>query len=215
MVEKDETMLKDKLTVHFFKSTVVHVAGGFIFLSVSLFYIYIISVHRITSISDAWTAVEVMSLPVHNYRCRTVNGTHFRCLPNVFFIGASKCGTTSLVRYLDQHPLVALQNRRISKDDGHMEVHRFDRKTYEWAIKSIDVADEWASTPYVTDPSIPVVHYTPHYLYAPSVPFELRDFYDHPKSLKFIVIMREPIDRAISSYWYKNSAEFKGKNRGS
>lgn len=30
------------------------------------------------------------------------------CLPNVFIIGAAKCGTTSLQHYLDQHPDISV-----------------------------------------------------------------------------------------------------------
>ena len=30
-----------------------------------------------------------------------------------------------------------------------------------------------------TDPYYSVVHYTPHYLYAPSVPFDLKKLYPH------------------------------------
>lgn len=49
---------------------------------------------------------------------------------------------------------------------------------------------------------------TPQYIYAPSVPYDVRKFYPHPGSLKFIVMLRNPADRALSSYWFKNSKSF-------
>jgi hypothetical protein len=49
---------------------------------------------------------------------------------------------------------------------------------------------------------------TPQYIYAPSVPYDVRKFYPHPKDLKFIVVLRNPVDRALSSYWFKNSKRF-------
>ena len=33
----------------------------------------------------------------------------------------------------------------------------------------------------------PVVHYTPHYLYAPAVPFNVASFYPDPANLRFLV----------------------------
>lgn len=81
----------------------------------------------------------------------------------------------------------------------------------------IDIADELASSPLIRNKSQPMVHYTPHYLYAPTVPFEMRKFYPNPDTLKFLVMLREPVSRAISSYWFKNSHMFdeKEKDRGS
>jgi hypothetical protein len=68
------------------------------------------------------------------------------------------------------------------------------------------------------DPSKPLIHYTPHYLYAPTVPFEIFDFYPQSyTSLRFIIMLRNPVDRALSAYWFQRSAEFtsSGKDEGS
>eukprot|EP01041_Mallomonas_annulata_P003462 gene3462-6888_t len=155
-------------------------------------------------------------MPKYNNRCRTYNSTHFRCLPNVFLIGASKSGTTSIVGHLARHPGVSFVRRRVDSH-RHREIHRFDRSWYPWSWKQLELLDEWSLCPLVTHPDAIVVHYTPHYLYAPSVPFELRDLYStaspHSDSnsnsnidhFRFIVVLREPVSRAISSYWFKNS----------
>jgi hypothetical protein len=185
-----------------------------------LLYTWILSVHRFSNLREILAAVHTMTLPVvQGYpRCRHLNATHFKCLPNVFFIGASKCGTTTLIEYLDQLPGIALANRHITVRDHHREVHRFDRNTYAYAWKFLELAEEWASAPIVSDPSTAVVHYTPHYLYAPTVPYDLRAFYpeDGPHPPKFIVLLRDPVARALSSYWFSQSRLFGDKlDRGS
>ena len=70
----------------------------------SSLYLYITSFHRLKSILDIKEAMDIMRMPISKDldRCRDVNATHMKCLPNVFFIGASKCGTTSIIEYLEQ-----------------------------------------------------------------------------------------------------------------
>lgn len=179
--------------------------------------VYIISFHRIKSVEDMMALYSTWKLPLVDDRCRQYNQSHFQCLPNVFFIGASKCGTTSITEMLTRHPRVHFVNRRIHKVDHHREVHRFDRNTFHRSIRALELMDEWASGPIVESKSDAVVHYTPHYLYAPTVPFDLREFFtdSHAMKLKFIVILRNPIRRALSSYWFQNSRIFYPSDRGS
>lgn len=62
-------------------------------------------------------------------RCRQWDDTRLLCLPNVFLIGASKCGTSSWFNYLVQHPRVTSVRRRTNSKgvrDVSNEVHRFD-----------------------------------------------------------------------------------------
>lgn len=180
----------------------------------ALLIVYVVSVHRIRTIGDLMMISITMNMPMYNHRCRSLSTSSYVCLPNIFLIGASKCGTTSLMDYLTQHPMIDHVRRRIHKIDEHKEVHRFDRNNYGWAFRIIEQADEWASSPVVSDPRTAVIHYTPHYLYAPSVPYEMRNFYPKPDELKFIVALREPVERALSSYWFRNSHIFYGKDRG-
>ena len=179
-----------------------------------MFGVYVYSFHRIRTPRDVVAALSTLSLPLLDDRCRRANATHLQCLPNVFFIGASKSGTTSITEYLSLHPHVHFVRRRIFPD-RHREVHRFDRNTYHLALKGIELLDEWASCPLVESAADAVIHYTPHYLYAPSVPFELAALYPRPETLKFIVVLREPSARAISSYWFQNSHLFHVRDRGS
>mmetsp|Transcript_8985 Transcript_8985/g.30655 ORF Transcript_8985/g.30655 Transcript_8985/m.30655 type:complete len:382 (+) Transcript_8985:2-1147(+) len=180
-----------------------------------LAYAYVTHMHNLQTTGELMEAAGVMASPRVNSRCRAVDGG-YRCLPNVLLIGASKCGTTSLAQHLGAHPSVGFVRRRIDLPGVH-EVHRFDRPSYAYAIHAVDLADEWASAPVLPNRSQPVIHYTPQYLYAPTVPFEMRSFYPHPERLKFIVMVRDPVMRAQSSYWFKNSHLFdsRRKDRGS
>jgi len=193
--------------------TLVGVATAIAVTLVGLIFIY--HVHRIRTVADVLKIHDVLSKPNDGPRCKRHNGTHYVCLPNVFLIGASKCGTTSLLDYLLQDPRVAHVRRRITPTDHHREVHRFDRQSYAWAWPAVELADEWASSPVVADKAAAVVHYTPHYLYAPTVPFEMRRFYPQPETLKFIVSLREPVARALSSYWFQHSHLLRGADGGS
>lgn len=60
--------------------------------------------------------------------------------------------------------------------------------------------------------SLTLVVDTPQYIYAPSVPYDMHNFYPHTEAMKFVVILRNPVDRAISSYWFKNSKMFNKDN---
>lgn len=174
---------------------------------VMTFSIYIIGFHRIRTLSDAKSIVTIAISDNVDERCKIYNKTHVACLPNFFFIGASKSGTTSMVETLLEHPNIRLISRRIHPIDRHHEVHRFDRNTYAWSWKWLELQEEWASSPPVDVDRIntTIAHYTPHYLYAPSVPFDLKSFHPTWNKLKFLVMLRNPIARAWSSYWFDNS----------
>ena len=89
---------------------------------------------------------------------------------------------------------------------------------FSGAIFQVELADEWASSPIIPiegGSSMSIVHYTPHYLYAPTVPFELTElFRRHIQECKFVVVLRDPVQRSESSYWFKNSRWFKGADQG-
>lgn len=71
-----------------------------------------------------------------------------------------------------------------------------------------------ASSPQVTTLDHSIIHYTPHYIYAPSVAYSVRNFYPNRNQLKFLILVRDPVQRALSSYWFKNSGLFNEKDRG-
>ncbi len=100
-------------------------------------------------------------------------------------IGAQKCGTTSLYRYLVQHPQVA---PAVTK-----EIHYFDlhfQKGDDWYWSQFPGRGE--SQRYrITGES------SPYYLFHPLVAQRLRRLMPEAK---LIVMLRDPIARAVSHY---------------
>jgi hypothetical protein len=196
----------------------------YIFKSLLAVLLFIFSVdllqrHRIYSISDVKAIVRSTVLPVvpENPRCKTeTESSKLRCLPNVFVIGSSKSGTTSFIDNLSRRKEIFFARRGIHSYDKHSEIHRFDRVSFRSNWKYLELLHEWSSSPLVNSSDDLVVHYTPHYMYAPTVPFDMQSFYPvDPSQLKFIILLRNPVDRLISSYWFKNSKLFQKIDRGS
>lgn len=189
----------------------------FFILAVATFLLYFSSNHRIP-------LMEILAAPregdVEEGRCLRRNLTHETCLPNVMIVGCSKAGTTSIVNYLSQHPNVFFIRRRghqrVGDREVHREVHRFDRHTYSYALKSAELADEWISAPtFPVASGVPaVIHYTPHYLYVDSVPLRIKNFYAYSSHLKFVAMLRDPSQRTLSSYWFKHSHLFGSSDTG-
>jgi hypothetical protein len=90
-------------------------------------------------------------------------------------------------------------------------------RRYHWLPQAYSLYDEWSTCPLLANESTPVLHYTPHYLYDPVVPRRVKYFYPHADDMRFIVMLREPVERAVSSYWFKHSARFSasGVDQGS
>lgn len=95
-------------------------------------------------------------------------------------------------------------------------MHRFDRPHYDLSLRWSERASEFAHAPVVKSVKRPVVHYTPHYLYPPRIPGRVHAFYGAAaaKELKFLAILRNPVDRAVSSYWFKQPQQSGGSPQG-
>jgi hypothetical protein len=99
-------------------------------------------------------------------------------------IGAQKCGTTALAEFLDDHPDIEMSNPK--------EVHLFDSP--ELDPQQID--ERYASA--FSDESCELRgEATPIYLYLPGIPEKLHQY---NAKLKFIVMLRDPVERAYSHY---------------
>lgn len=114
-----------------------------------------------------------------------VETAHLRKLPDFIIIGTQRGGTTSLYRYLTQHPEVGAAFRK--------EVHFFDRyyeKGLDWYLAHFPERGDY---PMVGEAS-------PFYLFHPAVPGRVHAAVPHAK---FIALLRNPIDRAYSQYHHK------------
>ena len=114
-----------------------------------------------------------------------VETAHLRQLPDFIIIGTQRGGTTSLYRYLVEHPRIGSAYRK--------EVHFFDRyydRGMDWYLAHFPMRGEF---PVVGEAS-------PYYLFHPSVPSRVKAAVP---AARFIALLRNPIDRAYSQYHHK------------
>ena len=113
--------------------------------------------------------------------------------PNFFIVGAPKAGTHSLYEYLNQHPKVFMSPRKepyffcpIMVSDGDKKSNPIrDEKEYLELFKEAknETMLGEATASYLGDPkSAELIH-------------------EKIPDAKIIIILRDPIDRAFSSYW--------------
>ena len=107
-----------------------------------------------------------------------------RTLPDVVVLGAQRAGTTSLFDWLAPHPQVAPATTK--------EVHYFDRFYAH--------GDRWyrAHFPVMGGRRL-AIEATPYLLFSPVAPARVAA--DLP-SARFIVLLRDPVQRAVSHYWH-------------
>jgi len=117
---------------------------------------------------------------------------HMRVLPDFYIIGAAKCGTTSLYQYLIRHPLV---NPGIGK-----ELHYFEEMYYRgehWYRSCFPFKVQQYFSKFRYGQNFIVGDSTPRYIDHPHVPNRIKNL---TPNAKFIVMLRNPIDRAFSHY---------------
>lgn len=112
--------------------------------------------------------------------------------PNLFVIGAAKSGTTSLHHYLARHPDVFMSE---PKEPGffvdELDYYPSDEEWY------LNLFEEGATARYRGESS---THYTKLPVYS-GVPERIARYCNEPR---FIYLMRDPVDRAISQYWHNS-----------
>ena len=102
--------------------------------------------------------------------------------------GAQKSGTSALAHFLAQHPAIAMASR-----EGHV----FDSPDYSpaWTPEEIDA--RYARRIERRPATAVCGESTPIYLFLPDVAAQLHRY---SPSLKVIVILRDPVERALSHY---------------
>lgn len=111
---------------------------------------------------------------------------NYSVLPNFYVIGAAKSGTTTIAKGLRQHPKIYIP--------GIKELAYFNEENhFKQGISYLQsFYNERDSFQLRGDAS-------PQYLYCEHVPERIKNLYEERK-LKFIVILRDPFKRTISSY---------------
>jgi hypothetical protein len=124
-----------------------------------------------------------------------------RLLPSYLIIGAQRAGTTSLHRYLVQHPVVRtlLRTKGVHFFDTNYGrgmawyAARFPTRLYAW------YAGRRRGVGLVTGEA------SPYYLFHPHVPGRVAE---HLPGVKLIVLLRDPVQRAYSQYQHEVARGF-------
>ena len=124
-----------------------------------------------------------------------------RLLPSYLIIGAQRAGTTSLHRYLVQHPAVRtmLRTKGVHFFDTSYGrgmawyASRFPTRVYGWYVRRRH------GTELVTGEA------SPYYLFHPHVPSRVAQ---HLPGVKLIVLLRDPVARAHSHFQHETARGF-------
>ncbi|EGG20507.1 sulfotransferase [Cavenderia fasciculata] len=119
------------------------------------------------------------------------------CLPNFIVIGAMKAGTTFLDFYLQRHPMVAKHTKK--------ELWFFNsyyNKGIEWYVQYFEPVVSLENPKLIGEA-------TPFYI---NNPFTAARMFSTLRNAKFIMMMRDPVDRALSQYYF--SLKWIDNNKG-
>lgn len=109
-----------------------------------------------------------------------------RKAPDFLIIGGFKCATTSLYQYLNHHPQV-LPTLEKELDFFDLEFER----GLDWYLAQLPPIPQTSA--FLTGEA------TPNYLYCPQAPQRIIEAFP---DIKLIIILRDPIDRAVSHYHF-------------
>jgi hypothetical protein len=130
-------------------------------------------------------------------RWRTASSS-LRRLPEFIIIGGQRCGTRSLYSWLSAHPRIDPAAAR--------ELHYFDSTTYARG-------EAWYRSQFpLRSPRRLSGESTPNMLFHPLAP--RRAARDLPETTRFIVVLRDPVERALSHYWYTRARKIETEPPG-
>jgi len=118
-----------------------------------------------------------------------------RLLPDFIIIGAQKCGTTSLYRYLMQHPCVVPPFRK--------EVHFFSihfGRGLTWYQSHFPSFLYKAYTRQTRGRNLVIGEASPYYIFHPVAPKRISETIPQ---VELIAMLRNPVDRAYSHYHHE------------
>lgn len=132
-----------------------------------------------------------LRLLVKGYRRLTAP---FRVLPDFLIIGGRRCGTTSLYRYLAEHPSVM---PALAKELFYF-THHYEKGELWYRLNFPTVFERWLST--LRRGVRPLTgEATPIYIRNPAVPERV---YQMNPAVKVIAILRDPVAAAYSAYQF-------------
>ncbi len=121
-------------------------------------------------------------------------------LPNLFVIGAPKCGTTSLHRYLGQHPRIAMSAVKEPKfflAEGRRPHHRGPGDERACRAYVVDRSSYEGLFSYPPGPGSYAGESSPYYLWDPAAAPRIRALVP---DARLVAVLREPTMRAYSNW---------------
>lgn len=131
----------------------------------------------------------------HRYRMATA---HRRAFPDFIIVGAQKAGTSSVYYYLRQHPRLVPSYRK--------EIHFFDGGL-DPNVDAYAKGVAWYRAHFPTVRQLggdrKAFEASPLYLFNPLAPARIADSLEE---VKLIAVLRDPVERTISNYFYERRA---------
>lgn len=132
------------------------------------------------------------------YQYRVMTG-QIRLMPDFIIVGAARCGTTSLYKYLTTHPNIGTACKK--------EVHFFDTnfaKGFNWyrahfPFASRHYAARIRGERFVTGEA------SPYYMFHPLAPKRIAEAIP---DARLIVLLRDPVERAYSHFHHASRMGF-------
>ena len=138
------------------------------------------------------TSHKSINQPVTRFRLMT---GRLRVLPDYIIIGAQKCGTSSLYRYLNEHPAIA--------PAAGKEVHYFDwhySRGTSWYRAHFPTVAARELFRVRTGRRLVTGEASPYYLFHPHAPGRIKTLLP---AVKLIALLRDPVERALSAYHHQ------------
>ncbi|MCB0991670.1 MAG: sulfotransferase [Acidimicrobiales bacterium] len=117
----------------------------------------------------------------------------YRVLPNTYIVGAQRCGTTSLFRYLTQH-------RSVVGPMLEKGVHFYDTNytgDLDWYRSHFPTQARLKLSRQLNGCDMRTVEASPYYLFHPFVPERI---HAATPDAKILVLVRDPVERALSHH---------------
>ena len=118
-----------------------------------------------------------------------------RVMPEFVIVGGQRCGTSSLYRYLIEHPAIAAATTK--------EVHFFDvnyARGAAWYRGHFPTSSHLRAVGRRTGMRPTSGEASPYYLFHPRAPYRLADMLP---DAKLIVMLRDPVSRIVSHYHHE------------
>jgi len=114
--------------------------------------------------------------------------------PNFFIVGAPKCGTTSLYKYLEDHPKVFMSK---PKEVNYFSSAELKKQGLYYQDHKVETAQDYELLFRGADTEKVVGEASVSYLFYEKVPEKIQEY---APDAKILILLRNPIDRAHSHY---------------